>query len=102
MATDSNLWKQIWTCGHVFELICGHKFETVATDSTLRPHIRICGNIIYFNLWERLQSVATYSINLWCLLDVGVTTPGLEGQDLEHLILTFETREAYTTEPYYN
>ena len=30
-----------------------------------------------------------------------VTAAGLEGQDLESLILALKTREAYTTEPYY-
>ena len=30
-----------------------------------------------------------------------VTAAGLEGQDLECLILALKTREAYTTEPYY-
>ena len=41
-------------------------------------------------------------ILLWPHHNIGeVTAAGLEGQDLECLILALETREAYTTEPYY-
>ena len=51
--TDSTLFPQI--------RICGHRLQSVSTDSNLFPQIRICGH--------RLQSVPTDSVptdsNLW-------------------------------------